>query len=154
MERYIFRIRQDGLYILDINETNRKIEKVGKFLAKFEPEKILVVSSRIYGFKPVLAFGQKTGAKTITKRFIPGSLTNPNCDDFIEPEVVILTDPRADYQILREAGLAKIPVVALCDSENYLSNVDLVVPTNNKGKSFSAYLLSHCQRNDESERAD
>jgi small subunit ribosomal protein S2 len=73
-------------------------------------------------------------------RFIPGSLTNPQIHGFFEPDVIIVTDPAGDAQVLKEASSIGVPVVALCDTNNLTSNVDLVIPTNNKGRKHS--LLS------------
>jgi small subunit ribosomal protein S2 len=134
MDKYIYRVRQDGLYVLDVKTTDTRISDVGKFLAKFEPSKILVVSSRQYGMRPVEKFAKWTGSKAVSGRFVPGMLTNPNSRHYMEPQVLIVTDPRADYQALKEATAIGIPVVALCDSENMLTNVDISIPTNNKGK--------------------
>jgi small subunit ribosomal protein S2 len=140
MERYIYRVRADGLYVLDVRKTNDRIVAAGKFLAKFEPEDVLVVSTRQYGQAPVKKFGQVTGAKTIPGRFIPGTLTNPNYAKFIEPKVLVVTDPRSDSQAIIEARQIGIPVVALCDTENLLGNVDIVVPVNNKGRKAIALV--------------
>ncbi len=134
MEKYIYRVRQDGLYVLDVKTTNNRIADVGKFLAKFDPPQILVVSNRQYGMRPVEMFAKWTGAHAVSGRFVPGMLTNPSCEQFMEPDVLIVTDPRADYQALKEATAIGVPVVALCDSENMLTNVDIAIPTNNKGK--------------------
>ena len=97
MERYIYRVRADGLYVLDVRKTNDRIVAAGKFLAKFDPDDVLVVSTRQYGQAPVKKFGQVTGAKTIPGRFIPGTLTNPNYGKFIEPKVLVVTDPEIRF---------------------------------------------------------
>ncbi|MHC1599073.1 MAG: 30S ribosomal protein S2 [Candidatus Methanofastidiosia archaeon] len=145
MERYIYRVRQDGLYVLDIKTTDLRIRSIGKVLAKYDPQKILVVSTRVYGHRPVRMFSKHTKCKAVAGRFIPGMLTNPNNSDFMEPDLLIVTDPRADYQALKEGSSIGVPIIALCDSENMLSNVDMVVPTNNKGRkalSLIYYLLA------------
>ncbi|MEK6839166.1 MAG: 30S ribosomal protein S2, partial [Candidatus Thermoplasmatota archaeon] len=67
-------------------------------------------------------------------RFVPGTLTNPQLEEYVEPEAVVVTDPAADEQALREALNVSIPVVGLCDANNETRNVDVVVPTNNKGR--------------------
>src|SRR3989454_520503 len=74
---------------------------------------------------------EQTGVQGL---FVPGTLTNPNLPEFMEPEVLLVTDPAADQQALREALNVGIPVVALCDANNETRDVDLVVPTNNKGR--------------------
>lgn len=134
MKPYIYRVRDDGLYVLDVKKTDSKIREAAKFLSKFPPERILVVSRRQYGQMPIEDFAKLTGATAIAGRFIPGTLTNPNLKSFIEPEVLVVTDPRGDGQGLKEANKIGIPVVALCDTDNSIASVDLVIPTNNKGK--------------------
>ncbi len=140
MERYIYRVRADGLYVLDVRKTNDRIQAAAKFLSKYDPDDILVVSTRQYGQAPVKKFGKVTGAKTIPGRFIPGTLTNPNYAKFIEPKVLVVTDPRSDSQAIIEAKQIGIPVVALCDTENLLGNVDIVLPVNNKGRKAIALV--------------
>ena len=140
MERYIYRVRADGLYVLDVRKTNDRILSAAKFLAKYDPDDILVVSTRQYGQAPVKRFGEIVGAKTIPGRFIPGTLTNPEYAKFIEPKVLVVTDPRSDSQAIIEAKQMGLPVVALCDTENLLGNVDMVVPVNNKGRKAIALV--------------
>ncbi|WP_335998728.1 30S ribosomal protein S2 [Halorientalis halophila] len=134
MERFIHRVRTDGLYVLDVSMTDQRIRTAADFLAGYNPEQVLVASSRQYGRFPAEKFADAVGARARTGRFIPGTLTNPDYEGYIEPDVVVVTDPIGDSQAVKEAITVGIPVIAMCDSNNQTSNVDLVVPTNNKGR--------------------
>lgn len=148
MEPFVYRQRPIGLYVLDVRKTDERIRVAAKFLARFDPTKIVIVSGRVYGKRPVETFAYYVGANAFTERFVPGTLTNPSIAGprtYIEPEVVILTDPRTDQQALSEASRIGVPVVALCDTDNVTTNVDLVLPTNNRGRKSLAlvyYLLT------------
>ena len=140
MDRFIHRVRTDGLYVLDISRTDERIRTAANFLSNYPPEGILVTSSRQYGRYPAETFAQAIGARARTGRFIPGTLTNPQYEGYIEPDVVVVTDPIGDAQAVTEAITVGIPVVAMCDSNNQTSNVDLVIPTNNKGRKALAVV--------------
>ena len=140
MEQFIYRVRPDGLFVLDIKKTNERIKIASKFLARFEPQKILAVAARLYAREPVKKFCEVTGATYIVGRFVPGSLSNPMYPNRVEPDVIIVSDPRADSQAIREATSIGIPVVALCSTDNDFSNIDLVIPTNNKGRRALAVI--------------
>ena len=144
MKRYIYRVRGDGLYILDIRATDERIKTAAKFLAQFDPPNVLVVTSRQYGHYPAKRFAESIGAMSVTGRFIPGMLTNQVIPGYLEPDVVMVTDPIGDAQVVTEAVQSGIPVVALCDTNNMTGYIDLVIPTNNKGRkalSLIYYLL-------------
>jgi small subunit ribosomal protein S2 len=134
MMRFVYRVRTDGLYVLDIQSTDERIRVASKLLSHYDPSRILVVSSRQYGQHPAKMFSRALGTRAMLGRFIPGSLTNPQIHGFFEPDVVIVTDPAGDAQVLKEASSIGVPVVALCDTNNLISGVDLVIPTNNKGR--------------------
>nr|WP_321497751.1 30S ribosomal protein S2 [uncultured Methanolobus sp.] len=134
MMKFVYRVRTDGLYVLDIQATDERIKLAAAFLANYDPRRILVVSARQYGQFPAKMFAKAIGAKSMVGRFIPGTLTNPKVEYFYEPDVVIVTDPTGDAQVIKESVNVGIPVVALCDTNNMTSNVDLVIPTNNKGR--------------------
>ena len=134
MKDFIYKVRQDGLYVLDVKKTDDRLRDAASFLARFDSKRILVVSARQYGQKPAREFSKAIGAPAFAGRFVPGTLTNPLNPAFIEPEVLVVTDPAADKQALNEALNLGIPIVALCDANNETRNVDLVIPTNNKGR--------------------
>lgn len=134
MMRFVYRVRTDGLYVLDIQSTDERIRVAAKLLSHYDPSRILVVSSRQYGQHPARMFSRSLGTRAMLGRFIPGLLTNPQIHGFFEPDVVIVTDPAGDAQVLKEASSIGVPVIALCDTNNLISNADLVIPTNNKGR--------------------
>jgi small subunit ribosomal protein S2 len=134
MKEFIYKVRQDGLYVLDVKKTDERIRAAAAFLSRYDPKRILVVSARQYGQKPAREFSKVIGAPAFAGRFVPGTLTNPANPMFIEPEILVVTDPSADKQALNEALNLGIPIVAMCDANNETRNVDLVIPTNNKGR--------------------
>lgn len=140
MEKFVFRVRPDGLYILDIRKTDERLRVAGKFLSKFDREKIMVVSTRQYGKQAVTKFAELIGAIPIVGRFIPGTLTNPRLEFYREPEVIVITDPRVDEQPLVEAMKMGIPIVAFVSTDNKLTGIDLAIPGNNKGRKSIALL--------------
>lgn len=134
MEPYIYRVRPDGLYILNIGETDKKIKAAAKFIARFDPSKVIVASSRLYGKTPVEKFCELTHTTPVIGRFLPGYISNPLHPSHIDPSLLIITDPRADWQAIKEASSSGIPVVVLSDTDNVFNGIDLAIPTNNKGR--------------------
>jgi len=134
MEPFIYRVRGDGLFVLDLQKTDERIRITGKFLARFEHSKIAVVAARLYAREPVGKFCELIGATPVTGRFVPGMLLNPLYPNRIEPDVIFVSDPKADFQAVKEASSMGIPVVALCSTDNDFAYIDLAIPSNNKGR--------------------
>jgi small subunit ribosomal protein S2 len=141
MEEHIFRVRPDGLFILNIGKTDERIRLASKFISRFDPSRVVVVSSRLYGRTPVEKFCELTRCMPIVGRFMPGLISNPLQPRHTEPQLLMVTDPRADCQAIKEASVAGVPVVGLCDTDNALSGVDLAIPVNNKGRKALAMVF-------------
>jgi small subunit ribosomal protein S2 len=134
MASFITRANPEGLYILDISKTLARIDVAAKFIGRVSISNVAVTSSREYGKTPVEKFCELTGARGIFGRFMPGTFTNPSLPKYLEPEIVIVTDPQADEQAVLESTRAGVPVIALANSDNITSKVDIVIPTNNRGR--------------------
>jgi small subunit ribosomal protein S2 len=104
MEPFIYRVRPDGLFVLDVKKTDDRIRVAGKFLARYEPSKIAVAATRLYAHEPVKQFCELTGAMPLIGRFIPGMLSNPLYPNRVDPEIIVVSDPRADAQAVKEAS--------------------------------------------------
>ncbi|MCW4028653.1 MAG: 30S ribosomal protein S2 [Candidatus Bathyarchaeota archaeon] len=141
MEPFIYRVRPDGLFVLDVKKTDDRIRTTAKFLSRYEPSKVAVAATRLYAHEPVKMFCKLTGATPLIGRFIPGQLSNPQYSHRVDPEVIVVSDPRADAQAVKEASTVGIPIVALCSTDNEFAGVDLVIPTNNKGRRALAVIF-------------
>lgn len=141
MEQFIYRVRPDGLFVLDVKKTDDRIRTTAKFLSRYEKSKVAVAATRLYAHEPVKMFCKLTGATPLIGRFIPGQLSNPQYQNRVDPEVILVCDPRADAQAVKEASAVGIPIVALCSTDNDFSGVDLVIPTNNKGRRALAVIF-------------
>jgi small subunit ribosomal protein S2 len=145
MDNYIFHVKKNQLAVLDLDKTDDQIRKAADFLADYSPEEILVVGRKEEARDAINLFVEATGAEKNIGRFMPGTLTNPNSELFVEPEVLVVTDPEQDRQAIKEASQANIPVIAIADSGDKLDDIDIPIPANNKAEgsiSTVYYLLA------------
>lgn len=132
MRSYVYRRRADGLAVFNTSLLDDKIREAADFLSKYAPEDITIVCKREAGWKAASLFSEITGIKAYTKKYPAGILTNPNLDNFIETELVFICDPWIDKNALIDSNKIKIPVISICDTNNYTKGVTQILPGNNK----------------------
>ena len=140
MTTYITHSSPDGLYLFDLDITLSRIQTAARFIKKFDIKKVIVYSGRTYATTPIEKFCELTGAKKMLGRFMPGTLTNPSLPYYSEPHLIIISDPQVDVQAVTEATNAGIPVIGIANTDNVTSELDLIIPANNRGRKSLATI--------------
>lgn len=134
MRRYVYKRRADGLATINTQETDSRLKLASSMMAEYSPDEIIVACKRESGWNAAKEFSKVTGIKVFTKKYPAGIITNTNLPDFFESSLLLIVDPWLDKNPMQDALKLNIPIISLCDTNNVTSNIDLVIPCNNKGE--------------------
>ncbi|MBT3580140.1 MAG: 30S ribosomal protein S2 [Nitrosopumilus sp.] len=140
MKQFIEKASPEGLYMINIDMTLEKIKTCAKFINRVGAENVIACSGRQYAGIPIEKFCEMTGAKQLLGRFMPGTLTNPSLPYYIEPKLILISDPEVDVQALIEATNAGIPIAGIANTDNVTSKLDVIIPGNNRGRKSLATI--------------
>ena len=140
MKPFITKASPEGLYMIDLDLTLERIKIAAKFINRIDIKKVIICSGREYANTPIEKFCEVTGAIQMLGRFMPGTLTNPSLSYYIEPKLLLISDPQVDSQAITEATNAGIPVIGISNTDNITSKIDLVIPANNRGRKALATI--------------
>jgi small subunit ribosomal protein S2 len=132
MKSFVYKRRADGLAVFNTTLLDEKIREAAEFLSQYKPENVIIVCKREAGWKAVDIFADITGIRTFTRKYPAGILTNPDLEDFQETDLVLICDPWIDKNALIDAYKIKVPVLSICDTNNYTHRITKILPGNNK----------------------
>lgn len=145
MRKYVYRRRADGLAVFNTAMLDDEIRKGAEYLATFNPANVMIVGKREAGWKAIKKFSEITGIRSFTKKYPAGILTNTTLENFTEVDLVFVVDPWLDKNAMNDAIRINVPVLSICDTNNYTQGITVKIPGNNKsGKSIGLilYLVS------------
>lgn len=145
MRKYVYRRRADGLAVFNTALLDDKLREGADYLAKFAPHEVIVICKREAGWHAVSKFSEVTGIRAFTKKYPAGILTNTSLENFMETNLVFICDPWLDKNALQDANRIGVPVLSICDTNNFTAGITQIIPGNNKSaKSIGIifYLLT------------
>ena len=145
MRPYVYRRRADGLAVFNTSLLDDKIREGINYLNDFLPERIILICKREAGWKAVKKFAELTGIRAFTKKYPAGILTNTELENFTETDLIFICDPWLDKNALNDALRIRIPILSVCDTNNFTKGITKIIPGNNKSsKSLGMifYLLA------------
>eukprot|EP01129_Flabellula_baltica_P016987 TRINITY_DN9279_c0_g1_i1.p1 TRINITY_DN9279_c0_g1~~TRINITY_DN9279_c0_g1_i1.p1 ORF type:complete len:280 (+),score=69.54 TRINITY_DN9279_c0_g1_i1:74-913(+) len=142
MERYVYGRNDNGIHIIDLRKTIEKLQLAARVIVAMEnPNDVIAIAlnsgqtkAAPIAQRSVLKFSQYLQARHIAGRFTPGTFTNQAQKHFIEPRLLVVADPVKDYQPIVEASYVNVPVIAMCNTDNNLRNIDIAIPCNTNSK--------------------
>ena len=141
MKKFVYKRRADGLAVINTAMIDEKLREAIKFLSEYNPEQVYIVCKREAGWPAAQKFADVTGMRIFTKKYPSGITTNLELEDFFEAELTVICDPWIDKNALNDTAKLKKPVLSLCDTNNYTTNVTNIIPCNNKSKKSVGCIL-------------
>jgi len=144
--RYVHKRNEQGIHIIDLRKTWEKLQLAARVLVAIENPKDVIaialsnVGSTPYAQRALLKFVKYIGARHIAGRYTPGTFTNQAQPSYLEPRVLLVTDPIKDHQPITEAAYVNLPVIAFANTNASLRGVDIAIPCNTEGK-YSIALM-------------
>ena len=132
MRGYVYRRRADGLAVFNTTLLDEKIKEGIEYVSKYNPEDIILVCKREAGWKAAKKFAETFGIRVFTKKYPAGILTNTNLENFTEAKLIFISDPWLDKNALQDANRVHVPVLSICDTNNFTQGIAKIIPGNNK----------------------
>src|SRR3989344_4976201 len=141
MRKYVYRRRADGLAVFNTALLDDLIREGADYLANFSVENIVIICKREAGWLAVKKFAELTGIRLFTKKYPAGILTNTTLENFTEAELIFICDPWLDKNALEDAKRIRIPVLSICDTNNFTKGITKIIPGNNKSAKSLGMIL-------------
>jgi small subunit ribosomal protein S2 len=141
LERFVFKRIANKFTILNIKLIDERIKLAAKMLNNYKRKDVLLVCTLDSAYYAVYNFAKIMNVSVNFGRYLAGSLTNVNYTNFFEPKVLVVTDPNSNRRAINDARRINIPVVGICDADNVVGFIDMIIPGNNKSGNSVGLIL-------------
>jgi small subunit ribosomal protein S2 len=141
MRKFVYKRRADGLAVLNTNLIDDKLREAVKMLNQFDAKDVFIACKREAGWPAVEKFSEVTGIRCFCKKYPAGIITNIILDNFFEAKMVLVCDPWVDKNALNDALKLDLPVMGICDTNNYAQGIKQIIPANNKSRKSIGIVL-------------
>ena len=141
MRKFVYKRRADGLAVLNTNLIDDKMREAVKFLVQFDAKDIFIAGKREASWPAVEKFSEVTGIRCFMKKYPAGIITNLRLETFFEPKLAVICDPWVDKNALNDANIVGIPVLGVCDTNNYAKGMRHIMAGNNKSRKSIGLIL-------------
>lgn len=125
LDRFISLETSVGRNLFDIASIDKRL----RIAAKFLDSKNVAVISTDFDEKYVKRFCEYTGFTHI-EHYTASIFSNPQNKSFFEPDLIFITNVDLNRNVVEEANLNKIPVMAFSNTNSNVSGLDFLIPLN------------------------
>jgi len=148
MSRYVYKRNADGIHIIDLRKTWEKLQLAARVIVAVDNPKDICFVALAQASKEQAPIAQRAvlksakylGCRAIAGRFTPGTFTNQLQAAYVEPRVLLVSDPLRDHQPITESSYVNMPVIAFANTNANLRNIDIAIPCNTEGKHSIALM--------------
>ncbi|MGC9310934.1 MAG: 30S ribosomal protein S2 [Candidatus Aenigmatarchaeota archaeon] len=126
LDRFLSWETSAGRNMFSIQAIDDRLRVAAKFLAR-KPN-LVVVCGELES-EGAAKFGEALGVNVIDG-YRCSLFSNPKNKDFTEPDAVFVTNADENRNVIGEANINKIPVVAFCNTNSSTDGIDLIIPLN------------------------
>ncbi len=141
LRKFVYKRRADGLAVLNTNLIDDKIREAVKFFNEFAAEDIFIAGKREASWPAIEKFSEVTGIRAFMKKYPSGIITNLRLETFFEPKLALICDPWVDKNALNDSNIVGIPVLGICDTNNYGKGMNHIIVGNNKSRKSVGLIL-------------
>jgi len=142
LDRFLSWETPSGRNMFSIQAIDERIRVAAKFLCT--KKNVVLVGSELEN-AAAQEFGKATGA-TVIEKYRSSLFSNPKNSKYTEPEVIFVTNADENRNVIDEANLNNIPVVAFCNTNSDTEGIDIIVPintTNQKALEITLWLIAN-----------